>query len=46
MSFIPYYPGAYNIKYDCVNDINNKLYIQRLEFRNNCDRLHSIRTKY
>ena len=43
-TFILYSPGVYNIEYDHINNINNKLYIQCIEFRNNRDRLHSIRS--
>ena len=44
MSFIPYPPGIYNIDYDRVKELNNKLYSQRKEFRETCDKLHNLRT--
>ena len=34
MSFIPYPPGIYNIDYDRVKELNNRLYSQRKEFSN------------
>ena len=33
MSFIPYSPGIYNLDYDHVKELNNRLYAQRKEFR-------------
>ena len=44
MSFIPYPPGIYNIDYDRVKEFNNRLYVQRKEFRETCDKLHNLRT--
>ncbi|KAJ9703181.1 hypothetical protein PVL29_004810 [Vitis rotundifolia] len=44
MSFIPYPPGIYNLDYDRVKELNNRLYTQRKEFRETCDKLHAIRT--
>ena len=44
MSFIPYPPGIYNIDYDRVKELNNRLYSQRKEFRETCDKLHNLRT--
>ena len=44
MSFIPYPPGIYNIKYDHVKKLNNRLYVQRKEFRENYDKLHTLGT--
>ena len=44
MSFIPYPPGIYNLDYDHVKELNNRLYAQRKEFRETCDKLHNLRT--
>ena len=44
MSFIPYPPGIYNINYDHVKELNNRLYVQRKEFRENYDKLHTLGT--
>ncbi|KAJ9703180.1 hypothetical protein PVL29_004809 [Vitis rotundifolia] len=44
MSFIPYPPGIYNLDYDRVKELNNRLYTQRKEFREICDKLHVVRT--
>ena len=44
MSFIPYPPGIYNIDYDRVKELNNRLHAQRKEFRETCDKLHNLRT--
>ena len=44
MSFIPYPPDIYNIDYDRVKELNNRLYVQRKEFRETCDKLHNFRT--
>ena len=44
MSFIPYPPGIYNIDYDRVKELNNRLYAQRKEFRETCNKLHNLRT--
>ena len=44
MSFIPYPPGIYNLDYDCVKELNNRLYAQRKEFRETCKKLHNLRT--
>ena len=44
MSFIPYPLGIYNLNYDCVKELNNRLYAQRKEFRELCDKLHNLRT--
>ena len=44
MSFIPYPLGIYNIYYDRVKELNNRLYAQRKEFRETCDKLHNLRT--
>ena len=41
MSFIPYPP---NLDYDRVKELNNRLYAQRKEFRETCDKLHNLRT--
>ena len=42
MSFIPYPPGIYNIDYDHVKELNNRLYTQRKEFKETCDKLHNF----
>ena len=44
MSFIPYSPSIYNINYDRVKELNNRLYAQRKEFRETCDKLHNLKT--
>ena len=44
MSFIPYPPGIYNLDYDRVKELNNKLYAQWKEFRETCNKLHNLRT--
>ena len=44
MSFIPYPPGIYNIDYDRVKKLNNRLYAQHKEFRETCNKLHNLRT--
>ena len=44
MSFIPYPSGIYNIDYDRVKELNNRLHAQRKEFRETCDKLHNLRT--
>ena len=44
MSFIPYPPGIYNLDYDHVKELNNRLYAQQKEFRETCDKLHNLRT--
>ena len=44
MSFIPYPPGIYNLDYDRVKELSNRLYVQRKEFRETCDKLHTLRT--
>ena len=44
MSFIPYPPSIYNIDYDRVKELNNRLYAQRKEFRESCGKLHNLRT--
>ena len=43
MSFIPYTPRIYNLDYDRVKKLNNRLYAQRKEFRETCDKLHTLR---
>ena len=43
-SFIPYPPGIYNIDYDRIKELNNRLYAQRKDFRETCDKLHNLRT--
>ena len=42
--FIPYPPSNYNLDYDCVKELSNKIYIQREEFRKNLEKLHALRT--
>ena len=44
MSFIPYPSGIYNIDYDRVKELNNRLHAQRKEFRETCDKLHNFKT--
>ena len=44
MSFIPYLPSVYNLDYDRVKELSNRIYIQREEFRKNLDKLHALRT--
>ena len=44
MSFIPYPPSVYNIDYDRVKELSNRMYIQREEYRKNLDKLHALRT--
>ena len=44
MSFIPYPPSIYDLAYDCVKELSNRIYIQRKEFRKNLDKLHALRT--
>ena len=44
MSFIPYSPSVYNLDYDRVKELSNRIYIQSEEFRKNLDKLHALRT--
>ena len=44
MYFIPYPPSIYNLDYDRVKELNNRLYAQWKEFRELCDKLHNLRT--
>ena len=44
MSFISYPLGIYDINYDRVKELNNRLYAQHKEFRETCDKLHNLRT--
>ena len=44
MTFSPYPPGIYNLDYDHVKELNNRLYAQQKEFRETCDKLHNLRT--
>ena len=44
MSLIPYPPSIYNLDYDRVKEVSNRIYIQREEFRKNLDKLHALRT--
>ena len=46
MSFIPYPPSVYNLDYDSVKELSNRIYIQREEFRKNLDKLHALRTTF
>ena len=39
-----YLPGIYNLDYDRVKKLDNRLYIQRKEFRENYDKLYTLRT--
>ena len=43
-SFIPYPPSIYNLDYDRVKELNNRLQVQDKEFRETCDKLHTLRT--
>ena len=42
--FFPYPPSIYNLDYDRVKELSNRIYIQREEFRKNLDKLHALRT--
>ena len=44
MSFIPYSSSIYNLDYDRVKELSNKIYIQREEYRKNIDKFHALRT--
>ena len=44
MSFIPYPSSVYNLDYDHVKELSNRIYIQRDEFRKKLDKLHALRT--
>ena len=44
MSFIPYPHSIYNLDYDCVKELSNRISIQREEFRKNLDKLSAVRT--
>ena len=44
MSFIPYPPSVYNLDYDRIKELSNRIYIQREEFRKNLDKLHALKT--
>ena len=44
MSFIPYPHSIYNLGYDRVKELSNRIYIQCEEFRKNLDKLHALRT--
>ena len=44
MSFISYPQGIYNLDYDRVKELNNRLYVQWKEFRENYDKLHTLKT--
>ena len=43
MSFISYPLSIYNLDYDRVKELSNRIYIQH-EFRKNLDKLHALRT--
>ena len=43
MSFIPYPHSIYNLDYDRVKELSNRIYIQCEEFRKNLDKLHALR---
>ena len=43
MSFISYPPSIYNLDYDHVKELSNRIYIQREEFRKNLDKLNALR---
>ena len=44
MSFIPYPLSVYNLDYDRVKELSNRIYNQREEFRKILDKLHALRT--
>ena len=44
MSFIPFPPSVYNLDYDRVKELSNRIYVQCEEFRKNLDKLHALRT--
>ena len=44
LSFIPYPPSIYNLDYDRVKELSNRIYIQCEEFRKNLNKLHALRT--
>ena len=44
MSFIPYPPSVYNLDYDRLKELSNRIYILCEEFRKNLDKLHVLRT--
>ena len=44
MSFISYPLSIYNLDYDRVKELSNRIYIQRDEVRKNLDKLHALRT--
>ena len=44
LSFIPYPPSIYNLDYDPVKELSNRIYIQCEEFWKNLDYLHDLRT--
>ena len=44
MFFISYPHSIYNLDYDCVKELSNRIYIQHEEFRKNLDKLHALRT--
>ena len=44
MSFIPYPPSIYNLDYDSVKELSNRIYIHREEFRKNLNKFHALRT--
>ena len=43
MSFIHYPPSIYNLDYDRVKELSNRIYIQYEEFRKNLDKFHALR---
>ena len=46
MSFIPYPPSIYNLDYDRVKELSNRVYIQREEFRKIFDKLDALKKYY
>ena len=44
MSFIPYSSSIYNLDYDHVKELSNRIYIQHEEFRKKLDKFHAFRT--
>lgn len=43
MFFIPYPLGIYNLDYECIKELNIRLYTQCEKFRKACDKLHILR---
>ena len=43
MCFILYPPNIYNLDYDRVKELSNRLYIQFEEFMKNLDKVHALK---